>query len=194
MSFMERNMPSTKREQLVDTAIDLFYRDGFHATGIDKILAESGVAKMTLYKHFKSKDELILAALRKRDEIFRNQFMQDVESRAKKPRERLLAMFDTLEDWFADKDFSGCIFINAAAEYPEMDNPIHTTCAENKRLLVKYVIELAEQAGAKDANLLGNGLSLLIEGAVIMYYVGNQKNAAKQAKASAQLLMQSAGL
>ncbi len=187
-------MPSSKREQLVDTAIDLFYRDGFHATGIDKILAESGVAKMTLYKHFKSKDELILAALRKRDEIFRNDFMHAVEARAKEPHAQLLAIFDTLDDWFSTRDFSGCIFINAAAEYPEPDCPIHSTCAESKRLLVNYVTALAEQAGAKDAETLGKGITLLMEGAIVMYYVGHQRDAAKQAKKSAQMLLQSAGL
>ena len=87
-------MASRRRDHLVDIALDLFSRDGFHATGIDKILAESGVAKMTLYKHFRSKDELILAALRRRDERFRNWFMRTVERRADTPRERLLAMFD----------------------------------------------------------------------------------------------------
>ncbi len=187
-------MPSSKREQLVDTAIELFYRDGFHATGIDKILAESGVAKMTLYKHFKSKDELILAALRKRDEVFRNDFMHAVESRAKEPRARLLAIFDILEEWFSTRDFSGCVFINAAAEYPDADCPIHTTCAENKRLLVLYTIDLARKAGAKDAETLGNGITLLMEGAVVLYYVGNQRGAAKQARKSAELLLTGSGL
>ena len=120
-------MPSSKRELLVDTAIDLFYRDGFHATGIDKILAESGVAKMTLYKHFKSKDELILAALRKRDEIFRNDFMNAVAARAKAPRDRLLAVFDVLGDWFATRGFSGCIFAGGCGfgleDQPDQGNP-----------------------------------------------------------------------
>ena len=187
-------MPSSKREQLVDTAIELFCRDGFHATGIDKILAESGVAKMTLYKHFKSKDELILAALHKRDEIFRNMFMHAIESRAKEPRARLLAVFDALEEWFLTREFSGCMFVNAAAEYPEMDCSIHNACAENKRLIVNYINDLAREAGAKDAETLGKGLTLLMEGAVVLYYVGNQKDTAEQAKKSAEMLLTAAGL
>jgi AcrR family transcriptional regulator len=191
---MEAEMPSSKREHLVDTAMELFYKNGFHATGIDKILAESGVAKMTLYKHFKSKDELILATLRKRDEKFRNDFMHDVESRAKDPKDRLIAIFDTLDDWFSSRDFSGCLFINAAAEYPEADCPIHNTCAENKRLIVHYITDLAAKAGAKDAKTLGQGLMLLMEGAVVMYYVGFQKDAAQQAKKSAQLLLKASDL
>ena len=87
-------MSSSKRDLLINTALELFSREGFHATGIDRILSESGVAKMTLYNHFKSKDELILAALRRRDETFRNWFMRTVEASAETPRGRLLASFD----------------------------------------------------------------------------------------------------
>ena len=89
-------MAVSRRDHLVDTALEMFCRDGFHATGIDKILAHAGVAKMTLYNHFRSKDELILAALRRRDEKFRNWFMRAVERLGKTPRNRLLAIFDAL--------------------------------------------------------------------------------------------------
>lgn len=187
-------MATSKRDHLVEAALKLFYRDGFHATGIDKILAESGVAKMTLYKHFKSKDELILAVLRQRDKLYRNDFMRDVERRTKVPRERLLAIFDTLGDWFSSRTFSGCLFINAAAEYPEPDDPIHMACAEHKRLVLKYVKELATAAGAKDPETLARNLSLLMEGAVISFYVANQADAAKQARIAAESLLKGAGL
>ncbi len=88
---------ATRRDHLIDTALRLFYQQGYHATGIDRILAESGVAKMTLYKHFRSKDELILAALQLRDERFRNWLMAEMEAASPDPVERLLAMFDALE-------------------------------------------------------------------------------------------------
>ncbi len=130
------SMASPRRDHLVDTALRLFYRDGFHATGIDKILAESGVAKMTLYKHFKSKDELILAAVRRRDEQIRNWLMRAAERRARAPRDRLLALFDALEEWFRSDDFSGCMFINASAEFGRCDDPIHAAAAEHKRLVL----------------------------------------------------------
>ncbi|MDJ0935396.1 MAG: helix-turn-helix domain-containing protein, partial [Kiloniellales bacterium] len=110
-------MTATRRDHLVDTAAKLFARHGFHATGIDRILAEAGVAKMTLYKHFRSKDELILAALRRRDEEFRNWFRRRVEARADAPRARLLAVFDVLAEWFEQPDFAGCTFVAAAAEF-----------------------------------------------------------------------------
>ena len=125
-------MTSIRRDHLVDTALNLFSRYGFHATGIDRILSESGVAKMTLYKHFKSKDELILAALRRRDELHRNWFMREVERLAAAPRDRLAALFTALETWFQSDEFSGCCFINATAEYSDKDDPIHAAAAAGK--------------------------------------------------------------
>ena len=187
-------MASPKRDQLVATALDLFNRDGFHATGIDKILSEAGVAKMTLYKHFKSKDELVLAVLRRRDENFRNWFMREVESRAKTPRARLLAVFDTLADWFGGRDFSGCMFINASAEFAEHDDPIHAAAAEHKGLVLAYLREQAEAAGADDPPGLAMELMLLMEGAIVMAYVAGLADAAGQAKAAARILLRGAGL
>ena len=182
-------MASTRRDHLVDTALQLFQRHGYHATGIDRILAEAGVAKMTLYNHFKSKDELILAALRRRDEQFRNAFMRNVERRAKAPRARLLACFDVLAEWFAESGFSGCSFINAAGEFAAPDDPIHAACGENKRLSLAYVRDLAEQAGAADAQGLADGLMLLMEGAIVMAHVAGDPQAAQKAKRAAEVLV-----
>jgi AcrR family transcriptional regulator len=187
-------MASPKRDHLVATALVLFNRDGFHATGIDKILAEAGVAKMTLYKHFKSKDELILAVLRRRDEEFRNWFMRAVEARAKTPRARLLAVFDAIAEWFDGRDFSGCMFINASAEFAEADDPIHGAAAEHKRLILGYLREQAEAAGADDASTLAMELMLLMEGAIVMAYVAGETDSAARAKAAARTLLKAAGL
>ena len=187
-------MASPKRDHLVATALGLFNRDGFHATGIDKILSEAGVAKMTLYKHFKSKDELILAVLRRRDEEFRNWFMRAVESRAKTPRARLLAVFDAIAEWLKGRDFSGCMFINASAEFAPHDDPIHGAAAEHKRLIQAYLRELAQAAGADDAPGLAMELMLLMEGAIVMTYVAGVAGAASQAKAAARKLLRGAGL
>jgi len=187
-------MASSKRDHLVDTALDLFCRHGFHATGIDKILAASGVAKMTMYKHFKSKDELILATLHRRDEKFRNDLMRDVERRSKTPRDRLLAIFDVLGDWFSGRGFTGCTFINASAEYGAPENPIHAAAAEHKRLIFGYVLGLATDAGAKDPGALAQGLMLLGEGAIVMAHVAGQKDASDQAKKTAEILLADAGV
>lgn len=182
-------MAQDRRDHLIETALELFYREGFHATGIDKILAQSGVAKMTLYKHFRSKDELILAALRRRDERFRNIFVRAVESRAETPSARLLAIFDVLDEWFGSADFHGCMFINASAEYGRADDPIHAFAGEHKRLFKAYIRNLAEAAGAVDAEALAAALSLLVEGAIVMASVAGERDAAQRARQAAAILV-----
>ncbi len=182
-------MPASKREQLIDAALRLFASEGFHATGIDRILAESGVAKMTLYNHFKSKDELILAALRLRDQQFRNHFMQSVERATTDPIGRLLAIFDVLGEWMGGSEFCGCTFINACAEFGAQGDPIRGAAAEHKRLLVNYVRELAECAGASEPQVLAEELSLLMEGAVVSAQVTGDRDAAQRAKTLAQMVL-----
>ena len=182
-------MSSSKRDLLINTALELFSREGFHATGIDRILSESGVAKMTLYNHFKSKDELILAALRRRDETFRNWFMRTVEASAETPRDRLLATFDVLEEWIRRKDFCGCTFINAAAEFGERADSIRGSCAEHKRLVIEYLERLAQAAGARDPEELAFDLNLLAEGAIVTAQVMGIKDAASRAKRAAEILI-----
>jgi len=187
-------MASTKRDQLIDTALKIFNRDGFHATGVDKIIGEAGVARMTLYKHFKSKDELILAVLRRRDEQFRNDFMRAVERLGKSPRDRLLAIFDVLGNWFAERTFSGCMFINASAEFAPRDNPIHRASGEHKTLMQRYITELVEATAASAPDELAASLMLLAEGAIVMAYVADDDKAAIRAKSAAEALIQQAGL
>jgi len=182
-------MAVSRRDHLVDTALEMFCRDGFHATGIDKILAQAGVAKMTLYNHFRSKDELILAVLRRRDERFRHWFVRAVERRATAPRERLLAIFDGLEEWFGRPDFTGCTFINAAAEYTAQHDPIHAFSAEHKRLVEGYVRELAQAAEAADPETLARNLMLLIEGAIALAHVTGTSDWARHARAAAEVLI-----
>ncbi len=182
-------MASARREHLLDTALSLFRTDGFHATGIDKILAKAGVAKMTLYNHFRSKDELILAALRRRDESFRHWFIREVEHRATAPRDRLLALFDALGHWLAGDGGGGCMFINAAAEYADCQHPIHAAAAEHKRLLTGYIRDLAEASGAADADRLARQLYILIEGAIVATQVCSRTDAAADAHDAAEAVI-----
>jgi len=182
-------MASSKREQLVDTATALFYKHGYHATGIDRILAESGVAKMTLYKYFRSKDELILAVLRRRDEGFRNWLMREVERRGATPRERLLVMFDVLQEWFRKNDYRGCMFINAGAEYGSPDSAIRAAACEHKKLLGAYVEEVARDAGASDPARLATGLMLLINGATVAAQLDCACGPAEDAKRAGAVLI-----
>lgn len=185
-------MASTKRDHLIDTALELFNRHGFHATGIDRILAESGVAKMTLYNHFKSKDELIRAVLRRRDETFRNNFMRAVERGAETPRERLLVMFDVLEGWFRDNSFSGCLFINATAEFCRDTDTIQGGCVEHKKLVLDYVRGLTAAAGARNSDALARALNLLMEGATVTAQVLGAPEVARDARRAAEVLVRDA--
>lgn len=184
----------SRRDELIDTALRLFYTHGFNATGIDKILSESGVAKMTLYKHFRSKEELILAALQRRDETFRNWLMAEMEKTSADPRARLLAMFDALKDWFEGRAFpglgySGCAFINAAGEFGDLDHPAHRVATEHKRRIVEYLSKICAQTGARDPDDLAEQLSLLKEGAIVAAQVRGMPESAMIAKKMAEIVL-----
>ena len=183
---------SNRRDHLVETALTLFASEGFHATGIDRILAEAGVAKMTLYKHFRSKDDLIVAALRLRSERFQEDLAREVERRARRPVTRLLAMFDVLGDWFRSRDFAGCTLVNASAEFGDPSHPAHAAAAEHKRRVGRYVRDLAETAGARDPGRLSEQLILLLEGATVLAQVCGTCDAATRAKEAARTLIAAA--
>jgi AcrR family transcriptional regulator len=180
---------SEKRDQLIDTALRLFERHGYRATGIDRILAEAGVAKMTLYHHFKSKDELIVAALRRRDAEWRAWFIGRVTKRAATPRERLIAVFDVLEEWFRNRDFHGCSFGQAATEFRDPKHSVHKMASEHKQQMLAYFRELAAAAGATDPELLAQQISLLVEGAIIHMEVFREPQVARIADTAAQKLV-----
>ena len=183
---------SSKRERLLQTALELFAKQGIHGTGIDTIVEHAGVTKKTLYAHFRSKEELLLAALRHYDGLFRNEFMRKVESAANTPRTRLLAVFDVAEDWFRQQNFYGCLFINTIGEYSQQKTPIRLVCQENKRLMKGYLQELCEEAGAENAEGLAEELALVLEGAIVTAQVSQKPNAAQIAKRTAQVLLDQA--
>jgi AcrR family transcriptional regulator len=179
----------SKREQLIEAGLDLFNRYGFNATGIDRILAEAGVAKMTLYKHFRSKEELILAVLRRRDEIFRAWLMDYVESHADTPRARLLALFAAHNEWFSQKDFRGCLFQNAAAEFSGSAEAVRALAEDHKRLIHAYVRGLASAAGARNPDRLADWLVLLLDGAIGCAQVTVSPSWADKAQEAAEVLI-----
>ncbi len=185
-------MAESRRDQLIDTALDLFNRNGYHATGIDRILAESGVAKMTLYHHFGSKDALIRAALETRDQRWRAWFRDAVARRAETPRGRLLAVFDALEEWFARPDFHGCMFIKAAGEFTELDHPIHAAAAAHQRSVLGELRDLAAAAGAWHPARLAREIMLLVLGAIVATQVNGPVGAGQAAKKAAALLIDAA--
>ncbi len=185
-------MAVSRRDHLVETALTLFNAEGYHATGIDRVLSTAGVAKMTLYKHFKSKDELILAALRRRDTRFRRWLRRGAEHKSAEPRAQMLAIFDVLGEWIRSPDFHGCMFINAAAEYGDPEHPIHLAATAHKNALYDWLRALAEQAGAARPGDLAAQLLLLKEGAIVIAQVNRQAPSAQQAKKAAKALIEAA--
>ena len=185
-------MRQSKRDELVRKALLVFYRNGFHATGMDLLVKETGVSKTSMYKHFRTKEELILAALRLRDENFRNWLYRRLEELAQDPAAQLLAIFDAMSEWFASNEFHGCMFIKASGEYPSTDPPIHTQAAEHKRLLQDHFTEVARAAGARDPDGLARQLMVLKEGAIVTAAMGHTETPAGDAKAAAAVLIERA--
>jgi AcrR family transcriptional regulator len=180
-------MPPSRREELVESAMKVFGCNGFHNTGLDLILKDSGISRMTLYNHFKSKDELIIAALRRRDETFRNNLMKFVESSTQDPAERLLAIFDALDAWFNEENFHGCMFINASAEFCDQDSPPRRVAAEHKLEILRYIQELCASANLVDPEELAQQINLLVEGSIVVaHVVGRVHNNASKPSDAAQ--------
>jgi AcrR family transcriptional regulator len=182
-------MRQSKRDELVRKALDIFYRNGFHATGMDMLAAETGISKTSMYKHFRTKEDLILAVLRLRDENFRNWLYRRIEDLAETPRDRLLALFDALAEWFDMREFSGCMFIKASAEYQDPQQAIHIQCAEHKRLLLDHFAKLAELAGASEPGVLADQLLLLKEGAIVTAAMRRSSAPARDARSAATILL-----
>ena len=185
-------MMSQKRQLLLDTAIRLFAQYGYHGTGIDRIAEQAQVSKKTMYHYFRSKDELILAALKEYDSLFRNDFMKSVDRRGNTPYERLLAIFDVAGEWFSGGNFFGCMFINVIGEYSDADSAIRTVCKEHKRLMTHYIEELATKAGVADAHNVATSIAILLEGAIVTAQVHGSPGTAAAARAAAKVLLDNA--
>ena len=192
MSSDQIQSAPTARERLIDTAIALFNRYGFHATGVDRIVAAAKVAKKTLYAHFPSKEELILAALARKEAAFADKFIPTVAAASDDPKERLLTLFEMAKGWFSDPDFFGCIFVNAAVEYSEPGHPINACARRFKTLLRSFAREQAKLGGAADPDLLADQIALLFEGATTVAQVSARPDAATTAKQIAEMLIDTA--
>ncbi len=182
--------PRNARERLLDTAIELFYRNGFNAVGVDRILAVAGVAKTTFYKCFTGKDDLIIEAVRRRDEWEDQAWQRAVRELAgDDPRDQLVGFFDVLDLWFNDPDFGGCIFINTAAEFPNPHDPVHEAAAAHKRRNRDAVRDLARRAGADDPETFADQYTMLLEGTLILRQVHGRNDAARVARLTVERLI-----
>lgn len=184
-------MRPTKRDELVQKALLIFYQHGFHATGMDMLVKETGISKTSMYKHFRTKEDLILAVLRLRDENFRNWLYRRIEELANDPKDQLIAMFDALEEWFGEPGYKGCMFIKASSEYQDPTHPIHKQSADHKRMLERHFTAIAEKANLPGPSAIARQLLLLKEGAIVTAHLGHTENPAHDAKRAAMTLIES---
>lgn len=170
-------MPTNTRQRLIDTATKRFYRDGFRNVGLDQILADVGISKTAFYKHFSCKDDLMLAVLDGHDNWFREAFMEMIRRHGGEiASDQLYALMDVVNEIISSDDFHGCIFVNAAMEFPLPHDPAHAAAAKNKAAIEFIVCEIARRAGVSDPPALARELCLIVEGAYVTFQVtGNRQ-------------------
>ncbi|MGO4340831.1 TetR/AcrR family transcriptional regulator [Pedococcus sp. 2YAF34] len=183
--------PSEARERVLDAAFALFYARGIRAVGVDLIIAESGVAKATFYKHFPAKDDLVVAYLDKVDGIWTGQLHEAAAAAGPDPADQLVGMFDALRSSCRREGYRGCAFINAAAE-SQPGTPVHDRTVAHKSAVLSWVRGLAGQAGARDPEALARSLTLLLDGGLASGSLDASPEAPEAAKASARALVDAA--
>lgn len=159
--------PLSARDRILDTASRLFYQEGLRATGIDRIIAESGVAKMSFYRSFPSKSDLIAAFLRRRHEAWMARFRAGVEAALAAPGAGLEVIADVLAAWFREPDFRGCAFINTLAESGPSGGEEVAIAREHKAELEAYIAEVARRLKLAEPDGVAATAMLIVEGAIV---------------------------
>jgi AcrR family transcriptional regulator len=180
---------SAARERVLATASKLFHREGIRAVGVDRIAAEADVGKMTLYRHFATKDDLVVAVLQGRDGPARAALAAAMEHAGDDPRARLLAPFVMLEPWFASRGFRGCPFMNASLELHEPGHPARAV-ARHHKAATRDAFAAAARAveGVDDPDALADQLALLFDGAIAQAQMRDPATVARAALAAAAVL------
>jgi AcrR family transcriptional regulator len=161
------NLDDSPRGRLLHAATELFCRRGFNAVGVDAIVEQAGTAKTTLYKIFGSKEQLVEAVLESEGEVWRDWFIGTTRAAGDSPRGCLLAIFPVLRQWFRQKRFYGCPFINAVAEHDKASDRLRQLALRHKLQVLAFIRELAVEAGTADPDRLTHELALLIDGAIV---------------------------
>lgn len=190
--FMEAIIMASLKDKILDVATDLFQTRGINSTGVDTIVAVAGTTKMTLYKYFTSKENLILEVLDKGHQDFQSWLSEQLNSSTKKPSEKLQKLFEFIEEWVTSPNFRGMGFIKASAEFPNEESPVHQLSSEQSRQFRQYISSLAKEANIQDADGLALQLSLIFEGAVQAEQMKRGSGAMKYAKKAAKILIDSA--
>lgn len=177
------------RERLLDAASELFYRHGIRAVGIDTVIERAGVAKMSLYNHFSSKDELVAAYLERREQRWSEFFDGELRRVGGAPADRVLAVFDILASWLERECPRGCAFVNAEAELADPQHPAQVVIEADKARLRDRLVELVAATGAADPVPVAEQLFLLLEGVLVTSGTGRVRDPAAVAKRAAERLL-----
>ena len=195
----EKNSPSGAaqdrgRDRVRRAAYELFSREGARAVGVDTVIARAGVAKMTLYRNFRSKDDLILDFLRCREELWTRQWLiTEVASRAASPAQQLLAIFDVFSEWFARPDFEGCAFLTTMIEFTDRDHPAYRASVEHLANIRQFIRALAADAGVDDTDSFARQWHILMKGSIMAAHEGDTQ-AGHRARELGELLLRKHGI
>lgn len=181
-----------KRDEIVQQAFRIFYARGFHATGVDSLLADSGISKRTVYKYFRSKEELIGAAIAYYTEKTFRTMTEELDKRAADPRGKILAIFDIRRDILAAGDFLGCFATNAKLEYDGENKEIEDACEVFSAGLENAMVQLCVAAGAKHPRPLARQLMILVQGAIVYGQLQRDPAVADAARETAKMLLDQA--
>ena len=185
-------MKQPTRERLVESAIRRFYRDGFRNVGLEHVLADVGISKTAFYKHFESKEELMLAVLEMQNCWLQDTFRTMVQERGGPTAiGQLHALMDVVETIIDSDEYQGCIFVNVAMEFPLPHEPAHMLAANNKQAIESFVRQLAAEARADDPHALAQELCLIMEGAYVTRQVTGNLDTKDIAKRLASLVIAS---
>jgi AcrR family transcriptional regulator len=175
-------------------AYDLFSRQGTRTVGVDAVIGEAGVAKMTLYRNFASKDDLILAFLERREALWTHGWVRaESQRRGATPAQRLLAIFDIFGEWFAQPDFEGCSFITTLLEVTARDSPVRNASVMHLANIRGYLCELAAEAGVEDSDSFARQWHILMKGSIVAAAEGDV-HAASRARELGMLLLDHHGI
>lgn len=185
-------MPTlTTREKLIQAGHEIFYREGFLAVGLDRLLHEVGCSKQTFYNHFESKDDLIVAVIDEHHRWWSTELRERLQRVAgDDARGQIVAMFDVMHEIMNDPTYRGCIYINAAVEFPQPHHPAHQSARRAKADGVALLVELAEQAGSSDPQALAEEIDMLIEGALITRQVSPDCDVCFVARRAAETILE----
>src|SRR5882672_758596 len=177
------------RERILAAAYDLFSRHGIRAVGIDAIIEQSGVARMTLYRHFVSKEQLVLAFLAQRERFWSGDWLEtEVMRRGGTARDRLLGIFDVFGEWFATDGFEGCTFINVLLETTDREDAARQASVDYLRRIREFLASLASQAGVNDSDAFARKWHILMKGSIVAAAEGDREAAARAKEIAALLL------